>query len=325
MARSKQLHVVNFTYEIEQPNDPTQIAVNAQADIALELSKQLGKNIRQGHAFRLVGYGAQIQQTSASSDADTGMAAAVRLGFAPVTKHSVKAWNQMFTKWQKQKQLSGKVGQYVRYDDFELAYKAAMNTSRTSTIFAGGMGDTTSEYITIYDNASSGVRTTIQDMYNSYQPIPEPSTDEFGVSIKSPKFSNFFPEERFLHTTAHLSSIAQWTRFDEVIPAVGTDYQAVADSVHYMGSSSESNMVFFPSDNHVSVLAGLMNVQAYVLPPDVDSGGLPPTEDDFYLTVTLVLEGWSPLAIGAPQPRRKLSAPKKTTTARRRSTKGRRS
>lgn len=320
MARSKQLHVVNLAYSITAGNDPTVIAVNAQADIALELSKQLGKNIRQGHAFRLVGYGAQIQHNSASSDADTGMAAAVRLGYAPVTRHSVKAWNQMFTKWQKQKQLSGKVGQYTRYDDFELAYKAALQTSRTSTIYAGGMGDTTSEYITIYDAASSGVRTSIQDMYNSYQPIPEPSTDEFGVSIKAPKFDFFFPEERYLLTTAHLSSNAAWARWDEVNPTPGVaDYLADGQNVHFMGGSSESNMVFFPADNHVSILAGLLNVQAYILPPDVDTGDLPPEADEMVLTVTLVLEGWSPLAEGATTPRRKLSAPKRKTSAKRRS------
>lgn len=319
MARSKQLHVVNFTYEMTQGNDPTQINVFEQADIALQLSKQLGKNIRQGHAFRLVGYGAHLSPRESSNDADTGMAAAVRLGFAPVTRHSVKAWNQMFKKWQKQKQLSGKVGQYVRYDDFELAYKAAFINSRTSTVFAGGMGDTNSESITIYDPASSGNRTSIQDMYNSYQPIPEPSTDEFGVSIKSPKFSEFFPEERYLTTSAHMSSNAAWVRFDEVNPTPGVaDYLADSQNVHYMGGSSESNMVFFPADNHVSILAGLMNVQAYLLPPDVDTGDIPPTGDELYLTITLVLEGWSPLAEGVSVPRKQLNAPKKTRRSNRR-------
>lgn len=319
MARSKQLHVINKSYVITQGNDPNTAAVDAVIDTSLELSKLLGKNIRQGHAFRLIGYGAQLHSQS-SGDIDTGMAAAVSLDYCPVTQHSVKAWNQMFKKWQKQKQLSGKVGRFVRYDDFEMSYAPTYNTSRTSTIYAGGMGDTTSEYINIFGSASSGVHTSIQDMYDSYQPIPEESRDEFGVSIKSPKFNYYFPLACRLTTSAHFSSIAQWARWNEVNPTPGVaDYQADGPNVHFMGGSSESNMVFFPADNHISALAGLFRVQADILPPDVDTGDLPPTADTLTLEITLVFEGWSPLAEGVTVPRRKLAAPKRKA---RRSRKG---
>ena len=50
-----------------------------------------------------------------------------------------------------------------------------------------------------------------------------------------------------------------------------------------------------PSDNHISVLCGLMNIQAYVMPPDVDTGPFPPTGDQLTLNITLIVEGWSPL------------------------------
>lgn len=293
MPRSKNLHVVNFVQEVTQGNDPTQIAVNAQIDIALELSKQLGRNIRQGQQFRLVGYGASLQTDSINSDVDTGMSASVRLGYAPVTKHSVNAWNMMFKKYMKQKQLNSTVGRYVRHDDFEACYKAALNTARTSRLYAGGLGDTTDEYVSIYDSSSSGVRTSISDLYNSANPITPPSTTEFGVQIKAAKYQGFFPEERYLYTTAHMSSIAQWTRWTPVLGS--NDSQFVPDSVHYMGGSSESNLHMLPSDNHISILAGLMNIQAYVMPPDVDSGPFPPTADQLTLSVTLIIEGWSPL------------------------------
>ena len=237
MPRSKNLHVINFTREVTQPNDPTDIAVNAQIDMALELSKQLGRNIRQGQQFRLVGYGASLQTDGINSDVDTGMSASVRLGYAPVTKHSVNAWNMMFKKYLRQKQLSSQVGRYVRHDDFEACYKAALNTTRTSTLFAGGLGDTTPEYVSVYDNSSSGVRTSIADLYNSANPITPPSTTEFGATIKAAKYQNFFPEERYLFTTAHMSSIAQWTRWQPDI--VGGEFEYESDSVHYMGGSSE--------------------------------------------------------------------------------------
>lgn len=294
MPRSKNLHVINFSQEITQGNDPTQIAVNAQIDMALELSKQLGRNIRQGQQFRLVGYGASLQATSANYDVDTGMSASVRLGYAPVTKHSVNAWNMMFKKYQRQKQLNSTVGRYVRHDDFEACYKATLDTSRTSRLFAGGLGDDNDEYVSIYDTSSSGVRTSMSDLYNSANPITPESRTEFGVTIKGAKYQNFFPEERHLYTTAHMSSMAQWTRW--AADLVGTESEFEQDSVHYMGGSSESNLHMLPADNHIGILCGLMNIQAYVLPPDVDSGPFPPTADELNLNITLIVEGWSPLA-----------------------------
>ena len=295
MARSKELHVVGGTWAITQGNNPATALVNDQLDLSIELSKRFGKNIRQGHAFRIVGYQAYLTPLGAS-DADTGMAAAVELRYAPVTKHSVKAWRQMFSKWRKQKQLSGKVGQYVRYDDFEMCYAAGLNTSRTSKIYAGGLNDTTQEYISIYDSATAGVRTSLSDMYNSAQPVTPVSTDEFGVSIKSPKFNQHFPPEARLSTVANLSAIAQWTDLqDDLLPA--DEMEAVSDSVHYMGADANAPWVMLPADNHISVLGGLFRVLGNVMPPDVDTGDNPPNaETSWTLHVNLMVEGWSPLA-----------------------------
>lgn len=297
MARSKELHVVGGTWAVTQGNDPTTAIVNDQLDLSIELSKKFGKNIRQGHSYRIVGYQAYLTPLGAS-DADTGIAAAVELRYAPVTKHSVRAWRQMFTKWRKQKQLSGKVGQYVRYDDFEVCFEPMHQTARTSTVLAGGMGDTAPEFVAIYGTASSGNRTTLSDMYNSYNPIPEASTDEFGVSIKDPKFTEYFPARGRLTTTAHLSSIAQWTDLEEggiVVDAMEAD----PESVHFMGADAGAPWVMLPSDNHISCLAGVLQVLANIMPPDVDTGDNPPqAETSWGLHVNLMIEGWSPLAEG---------------------------
>lgn len=297
---AKELHVLNFVYKVTQNNDPTSLEVNDQIDLALALSKKLGRNIRQGHAFKVRGIGAHLSPQGAS-DADTGMSATVGLIYAPVTKHSVSAWRQMFTKWQKQKQLSGKVGRYVRYDDFECAIRAGLNTARTSTVLAGGLGDTNPEHITIYDAASSGTRTSLQDMYNSYNPIPEESTDEFGVSIKSPKFTEFFPEPAALFCSATNSAMASWARWDEVNPTPGVaDYLASSENVHYMGADASTEYHMFPGNSYVNVLCGLFNVTAHLMPPDVDTGDIPPgAETNWDLNVTILVEGWTPLAEGS--------------------------
>lgn len=298
MPRSKELHVVGNTFSITQSNSSNSARVNSQMDFSIELSKKFGKNIRQGHSFRIVGYQAYLTPAPSSGDADVGFAALVDIRYAPVTKHSVKAWNQMFQKWRKQKALAGKVGQYVRYDDFEMCYAAGLNTSRTSTILAGGLNDTTPEYISIYDSASSGTRTSISDMYNSYNPIADAGTDEFGVSIKDAKFTELFPVEQRLVTTAHASATAQWSDLQDDL-TVGDSMEADPESVHYMGGNASAPWVMLPADNHISCLAGLTRVLAYALPPDVDTGDNPPAaESDWSLHVNFLVEGWSPLANG---------------------------
>ena len=297
MARSKRLHIVQKTYTVTQGNDPTNAVVyNQGLDLALELSKQLGTNVRQGHAFRVVGYGASLIPENAG-DADTGIAAAVKLSYAPVTKHSVKAWNSVFKQWQKQKKLAARTGQSVRYDDFEVSFDrtGTNQSSRTSRVRAGGLGDDTEEYVAIYGAASSGVATTLEDHYNSRYPIPEASTDEFGVSTKAPKFDYYFPQKQSLVTGAHMSSIAQWTDLENDLGLESGE--AVPESVHYMGGSFGSEMTMFPADNHIDVLAGVMSVNGWLLPPDVDTGDNPPqAENNWKLSVYVLVEGWTPLA-----------------------------
>ena len=164
MPRSKNLHVINFTREVTQPNDPTDIAVNAQIDMALELSKQLGRNIRQGQQFRLVGYGAfPSKLTVSTSDVDTGMSLpAFRLGYAPSYKHSVNAWNMMFKILRSEATLliSGSDDMSVTMTLEALCYKAAPPIPPVPALLVCRWSRRYQppEYgVSVYDNSSSGV------------------------------------------------------------------------------------------------------------------------------------------------------------------------
>lgn len=305
MARSKTLHMVNHRIQIDQTDDPTDVTVS-QVDLALELSKTLGRNIRQGNSFRIVGLQASLDHSSAT-DADTGIAAAVKVQYCPTNRHGVKAWQQMFTKWTKQKQLSGKIGQFVKFDDFEVCWSPGYNTGRTSTLYAGGMGDTTPEYVALYGSAASGSRTTLEDMYNSYQPVDLAGTDEFGVSIKSPKYTAHFPQASSINLHAHMSAAADWTQYIEGSVGVLSSSDANAASVHYMSGSAGGDLVTFGDENHLNAMTGVLLVSSVLLPHDVDSGPDPPTaETGWYLNLNIMVEGWSPLAKKAPRrkPRR---------------------
>jgi hypothetical protein len=320
---SKTLHVVNHRINIDQTDDPTDLTTS-QIDLALALSKTLGRNIRQGHSFRVVGVNAVLDHSMAS-DADTGLAAAVKLNYCPTNRHGVKAWNTMFKQWKRQKLLSNKVGQSVRYDDLELCFGGGYSTPRTSTIYASGLGDTTTEYISMYDNAASGLRTSLEDSYNSRNPIPQNSTDEFGVSIKEPKFTTHFPNRNSLMLTAHMSAKASWTRTIGFSAGIVTGTDADAGSTHYMGGSASTGMLSFPGGANIQAMCGLLQASVALLPHDVDSGPDPPTaEGNWYVDLTIFVEGWTPLAESAPRsaavskPKRRITKRKKTTSKRRR-------
>jgi len=287
---SKTLHIVNHRIEVDQEDDPNTI-FSSQVDLALALSKTLGRNIRQGQSFRVVGLKATLNHTS-SDDADTGVAALVKVQYCPTNRHGVKGWQMAFNKWRKQKLLAGKVGQQVRYDDFEVAWASTYNTTRTSTLYAGGLGDTNTEKVCLYGSSASGVSSAIQDLYDSAHPIAEVSRDEFGVTIKEPKFTTAFPQPATLGLTAHMSANADWTQSVEVL---GVE-DATAGSVHYMGGSAGADYLTFGDDNHINVMTGVMLATVALLPPDIDSGPDPPTaETGWYVDLDIMVEGWSSL------------------------------
>ena len=289
------LIAVQEQFTVNQGNDPTS-PILGYTDLSLLLSNYYGKNIRQGNTFNLMGYTTHLSCDSASDDADTGLSVQGVSQYIPTTKHSRSAWNHQFNRWRKQKQLSGNVGSLVRNDDMEMAWDTTGATSRTSSLYAGGLGDVNSETLTITGTSAQGSRSSLIDLYNSINPIHDDSKTEFGQSIKSPKFVDKFPQTQSFTWTAHASSMAQWTYIQDDLVSVGSDYKLDPDSVHYMNASSHQDMVSFPGNSHIPVFTGLMKHIYYVLPPDVDTGEAPPAaEDDWTLTITYYIKSWTPL------------------------------
>ena len=293
------LIAVSQTFTVNQGNDPTSPIIG-YTDLALLLSDYYGKNIRQGNSFKVMGYTANLSCDSQSDDADTGLSVQGVTQYLPTTKHSRAAWNHQFKRWARQKQLSGHLGRLTRNDDMEMAWDGTGETSRTSTLFAQGLGDSDGEEKLVLTGSSTpGARSSLTDLYNSMNPIHADSRDEFSGNIKSPKFLNKFPNVQNFTWTAHASSSFQWSDLEEN-PVVVDTMEADPESIHYMGASSHQDMVSFPGGTYVPVLCGVMKHIYYVLPPDVDSGDNPPTaEDDWTLTLTFYNKSWTPLVYRA--------------------------
>jgi len=276
MARSKNLHFITYTLNIEQPEDS---AGADWADGVLQvdalLSQQLGITVRNGNSFRLVGWGAQLQGSD-SGDQDLGFAGTTILSYVPVTRHSVAAHQNVYKQWMKQKKLSNRVGKLVRYDDFELGWDVShrLNASRNSTLRYSGIGDSTSEELLIYGNSVAGDCVTIQDIYNSLNPVEVASDDAYGVAIKQPKFSYKFPSYNNLVASTSFSS-----GVDSTLP-VAYEQQMATGAMH-----------FLPADNHLSHLTGTLRYRFRGVAPDT----IAQAADTLNLVITLAYEGWAPL------------------------------
>lgn len=304
--------MVTIEKSVTQPLDSTQDVFTDQIDLALELSKQLSKNIRQGQNFRIVGWGGMLRPQGSSGDADTGISAAVNLQYCPTTKHSRKAWNYQYNRYVAQKKLNGRIGKVLKYDDFELAYEQAFINSRTSGLYATGLGDTNLESACIYGTSTAGTDSTLQDVYDSMMTTPNTPQNEFGVSLKPSKYQAHFPSPQTIGFTAHQSSVADWTQSVEVL---GVE-DAVASSVHYMGGTAHDSLHML-GDYHLNVLGGLFKCYAKILPPDVNSGPDPPTaESDWKLIINIAVAGWSKLVY--PKPKRRMYVPRRINRYKRR-------
>ncbi|AXH78397.1 MAG: hypothetical protein [Circular genetic element sp.] len=313
MGRSKNLHIVQKTIVIEQPNDASENWAEGYIQVDAELSKELGRTIRNGNSFRLVGYGATLKGFYGSSDQDIGFAGVAAVNYCPVTKNSVGAWQAMQKQWYKQKALSSGVGKYVRYDDFEVGWtkNTPLISGRQSFINMTGITDNTSERVVLYGTSTDGNAVSLEDYYNSTNPIPQPSNNPFGSTIKLPKFSNKFPEERTLTMPTSFSGI----------PTVVTDPVTGLPVTLPTGGLASGDIQWLPSDNHLSHMTGTLFYYFKGVTPD----NAVFFADELKLTITLVYEGWASLTkIRSAKPttrRLKTTAArgKKTTRARRRS------
>lgn len=273
--------IVTKNYDLETPNNSGDKVLNTYLDLALELSELYGKNIRQGNTFVLKGVSCSLRPKDDGllDDYDVGMAATIRHSFCPTNKVTRKSWNLIFQQWKKQKLLAGKVGAYMRNDDFEIGYDASstFSSARTSTIHAGGLGDTDSEKVTIFGDASQGGYFPLRDFYDSQlDPVTNlVSTDPFtSVGIKGNKYqSTSFPKEMEFYTQASSSAIVT----------------EVNGNTMFSGGIALGTWEEFPVP--ISVFAGLMKVQAWVNPPDTASQ----VEDDTVLSISYHIARWKPL------------------------------
>jgi len=278
MARSKNLHIVQHEITIEQPDDHDANWATGSIQVDVELSKELGRTIRNGNSFRLVGYGSTLRGFSGASDQDVGFAGVTGLQFCPVTKNGVGAWQSLQKQWYKQKALSSGVGKYVRYDDFEVDWddNTALAAGRTSTILMGGLNDANAENIGLYGASVDGTYVSLATYYDNLNPIPAESEDPFGAVIKTAKYIDKFPDYRTLQMPTSFSSINQ-----SGIPAEG-----------YAGGIATGDIQWLPADNHLSHMTGTLRFFFKGIPGDSSI----PIADELKLVITLVYEGWAPLA-----------------------------
>lgn len=294
MGRSKNLHIVQHSVDIIQPSDPDQNWADGVIQVDVNLSKELGRTIRNGNSFRLIGYGANLKGFSGSSDQDVGFAGTAVVNFCPVTKNGVGAHQKMYKQWMRQKQLAGAVGEFVRYDDFEVGWASGLElpAARNSHLRTTGLGDTTDEDVVLYGTSVDGDRVSLESFYDNLNPIGAPSENPFGTVIKTAKFDDKFPDQR---------SLIMATTFTGL-----TDEAPIPDAYH--GGLAMGDISWLPSDNHLSHMTGTLYYYFKGVSPA--AGGAIP--DELKLTITLIYEGWSSLAPTTRTPSKKVTSRKRS-------------
>ena len=276
MARSKNIHLVNLEVTIEQPDDPSLNWAEGVIQVDQLLSQKLGRTIRNGNSFRLIGWGATLRGFNTSSDQDVGFAGVVGMNYCPVTAHSVGAHQKLFRAWNRQKRLKSAVGEFVRYDDFEVGWSPthSLAAGRQSTLNMEGINDATSEAVSLYGISVAGSDVTLQNFYNNLNPVNPASENYAGGVIKEPKFDEHFPAQ------GQLSAPATFSAF--------VDTATIPDTL--AGQVASNDMVWLPSDNHLSHLTGTLFYFFKGVAPDTAGQ----VADELKLIITLAYEGWAP-------------------------------
>ena len=296
--------IVTKSITIDQSNNPGASTANTYVDLAMELSNYYKKNIRQGHNFVVSGIQCTI---TPHQDMDIGLMATVKHSYIPVTGHSRNAWNQMFRIWKRQKLLAGKVGQHMRFDDLEFGWDSSSSyhsSTRTSTIFAGGIGDSNTEKLCLTGSSTSGTDVCLGDWYNSQDPhgqVLSQSYDQFtGDLIKAAKYGTAaYPDTQEVWNTATYSA--------------NVNEEADPDSLG--GGIAMNDYVPFPSP--LNVLCGVMKINVYAGPDDTATQ----VEDELTLKISYHIKRWKPLVF---RPRRKKSRGFRSTWRSKRGRKSRR-
>jgi len=295
MGRSKNLHFVQHTVTVLQPEDPTQNWVDGVLQVDVELSKQLGRTIRNGNGFRLVGFGSNLKGYIGSSDQDTGFAGTAVIKYCPLTKNGVNAHQKLYSQWTRQKRLSSTVGEFVRYDDFELGWNGEdghmLSPLRNSSLHMAGIGDTTTEDACLYGASQGGSHVSLETFYDNMNPKAATSANYVGQIIKEPKFEDKFPDEQALIMPTSFSA----------------QVEASWDPDAIVGGIATGDIQWLPADNHLSHMTGTLFYYFKGITQDTTG----PAADELRLTITLVYEGWSSLA---PTTRTRAITEKTTTS-----------
>lgn len=260
---------VSHTMTVTQPNDSNILQFDEQIDLPLLLSQRLQTNVRQGHVIKV--HKLALGLTPSGGDLDTGLSVSGTIRWAPATKNSCDAWRMAFNTWRAQKRLKvSAIGLGVRYDDFEIAYSAAHATSRTSSMYTTGLADANTEHVCIYGTSTSADDVTLEDIYDSAQPQPAPSTFPFGGTVKESKFVSEFPPANIHNYGANWSTITD-------PDGVGVD----------SGAAYNADPIYIEDKN---TLCGVLVAKGYVIAEDGSA-----LADSLTLQVNITCEISTPL------------------------------
>jgi hypothetical protein len=276
---------------IETPNNPNDYVTHGTIDLSMLLSEYYGKNIRQGHNFKVNGLQIALvpHDPGTTTDFDTGGSIISNFNYVPTTKHSRRAWNDAFTMWKRQRRFQTTGGVGTMNDDFECGYEIAQAGTRTSTLLTAS-NDSASEKVVLLGDSSSNSDWSLQDYYNSKYTTRPPSRNHFSnVEYKENKFSDTrYPSGQSIWVDASTSSVV--TKFDDI----GTN-------TSYSGGFTDSEWTEFPQS--CNVMCGLLRYFIYMHPGDTAAQ----IEDNLEVYLNISVTSWKPLAYPRSKPKKKKS------------------
>ena len=279
---------------LEQTNESgyPNYAASGQIDLAMLMSEQIGKNVRQGQSFHVKQINIQLvgKDDALTDDFDVGGACTMQFKGFQTNKYARHGWNEAFKQWRRQKQLAGAVGSAIRNDDMEFAMNYGSITSRTSSIFRN-MAASTSEKLVLGGASTIGQDWSLEDFVNTtLYPPQDPSKDHFNNSVyKENKFGDTrFPLATSVELTASQSAIA--TAVDGGILGIGSGDV-------FSGAVSAAGVYTFPRP--LRVLCGLLSYNIILTPPDTVNQ----VEDNFFIRYQIHVVKTTPL-VYRPKKRR---------------------
>lgn len=307
---TRQYMLLTHTHLLETPNDTESPTYSGQIDLAMLASQHLSRNVRQGQTFHIKKVSAFLR--GANGDHDVGHSVTCQMKTVPTTRASRKGWNLAFNQWKKQKMLSGKVGSYMRNDDFEVAYDYTNSNSRTSLLFSQGIGDTSQERVVLKGDSNGGQDFSIQDLMESQLPKlsasgGHESRDPFNDAIiKAPKYTQKgWPADQVFGVTAVHS--ANMFKFDGTV-----------NETFYFGANSEQGEMSFIKP--IPSMCGIIFYEFYVNPEDTAFQ----IEDNAKLFLQFHIVRMTPLVYRPKVKRMSYKKPQSKFTSRRRSSRRRR-